>query len=599
MSESTRLRRSKSNGPEQLLDAFRRAVVAIESDEPRVAAQLLDGILRVMPTNPDARCLRGIAAIRLGDFTAAVKHLRIGTRGLGPISSENRDSYNEYALALRSDGQYDESERVLRQLVELEPEFGAAWHNLALVLQHNDMIDEAVAAARRALAARPDDAGAMLLLGKMLRSKGRLLTARGVLEAAATRAPDDVSIATTLGNTYFYLGQIDEALGCFRRAVELHPDEAVFHSNYATMLTHCRRYEDARVEHAAAYALAPTDPDIVVRRAAFLLNTAPLAEGWRAYNARLDSSPGSLRWTGSPQWDGSDISGQTLCVYREQGLGDEIMFASVYEELADRCARLIVECDPRLFDLYTRSFPNAEVRVVAEDGMAPKSNARPPRHPEADFVVPAGSTMEFLRDSVDKFSTQTSYLRADPVKVEAWGQRLRAAGNGPYVGISWRSMIRTAERRLEYTRLDEWGPILCQADLGITFVLLQYDQCEREVADAERRFGITITRWHDLDLMNDLDNVAALTANLDAVVAPRNAVAMLSGALGVETLALGNVGDWAECGTTQLPWFRTLECINRDIAGDWAPVIAEAATRINSLRAGQSVLQHSQRKAPV
>ena len=117
-------------------------------------------------------------------------------------------------------------------------------------------------------------------------------------------------------------------------------------------------------------------------------------------------------------------------------------------------------------------------------------------------------------------------------------------------------------------------------------MLLQYDQCEREVTDAQRRFGIRIHRWHDLDLMNDLENVAALTCNLHAVIAPRNAVAMLSGALGTDTIALGNAGDWAECGTTQLPWFTTLECINRSIDGDWAPVIAETASRIQRLALG-------------
>ena len=114
-------------------------------------------------------------------------------------------------------------------------------------------------------------------------------------------------------------------------------------------------------------------------------------------------------------------------------------------------------------------------------------------------------------------------------------------------------MIRTSERRLEYTRLDEWAPIMRHARNGtIALVLLQYDECEREVVEAEARFGVRIHRWPDLDLKDDFDGVAALLGALDLAIAPRNAVTMLAGALGVPTLAIGNVGDWAECGTGQL-----------------------------------------------
>ena len=606
MSVTTRTSRPDKHG-DALRRLFRDAVAALSADNDREAARLLDQVLRQMPANPDARCLRGIAASRLGEFDVAIRHLRIGTNGLDGITLETCDMFNEYALALRSNEDFDEAETVLRSILAVHPEFGPAWHNLALLLQSRQSIDEAVAAARKGVATRPGEPGALLLLGKLLRAQGRLLSARAALEQALNWAPDDVSICTTLGNTYFYLGQIDAALALFQRTTDLHPDEATFHSNYATMLTHCRRYREARSAHDRAYALAPTNPDIVVRRAAFLLNTDELVQGWRAYDARIDANPKSRRWTGTPEWRGNTATDETLLVYREQGIGDELMFASVYPELCEMTAQLIIECDPRVERLFARSFPQADVRVQTDAGTfdpdRPDVNAI---HPEATTAIAAGSTLQYLRPDIAAFPNRHHFLEADPLAIDAWQQRLTAvAGAGPYVGISWRSMVRTAERRLEYTRLDEWGPILSQSTPGgLQFVLLQYDQCEREVTDAERRFGIRIHRWHDLDLMNDLDSVAALTSSLHAVIAPRNAVAMLSGAVGTETLALGNAGDWAECGTTQLPWFTTVECVNRNVDGDWTPVIAEAASRIQRLAFGNglvpSVLNEStQRKATV
>ena len=582
-SQPLRVATTQPKSGSRVIDQFRDAVIALEADDPARAAQLLDKVLSVVPDNPDARCLRGVAANQLGDYGRAVRDLKRATRMFSIDAAEHRDAFNEYAMALKGSDDLPAAELLLREIVALHPDFGAAWHNLALVLQARDQLAEAIAAARRSVAAERDtNAGALLLLGKLLRTQGRLLSARGVLQRALAIEPDDVSINTTLGNTYFYLGEIDAALGCFRRTTEIYPDEPVFHSNYATMLTHCRRYEEARAEHERAFALDPTNPELVVRRAAMLLNTGFLRDGWESYDARLGAPPKSRRWTATPQWQGEPLDSETICVYREQGIGDEIMFASTYDDIIERSKHVIIECDPRLQGLFTRSFPRADVQPQTEEDAT--------AHPDANIVVPAGSVLKYVRTNLSDFAGRASFLAADPESIDTWRQRLRAdVGNGPIVGISWRSMIRTAERRLEYTRLDEWGPILRQA-AGCSFVLLQYDQCEREVFEAERRFGIRIHRWRDLDLMNDFDNVGALMSNLDLVIAPRNAVTMLAGALGTPTLAIGNVGDWSECGTGQLPWFTSVECLNRAVDGDWLPVIAHASRRVEQLINGHAPL---------
>lgn len=577
---------------DRVIVQFSEAVAALEADDPATAARLLDQVLKVVPDNPDARCLRGVAANQLGDYEHAVRDLARATRTFKNITEEHRDAFNEYALAMQGTDDLDGAETLLREIVALHPDFGAAWHNLALVLHKRDQLAEAIAAARRSVAAERDtNPGALLLLGRLLRAQGRLLSARSVLERALAIEPDDVSINTTLGNTYFYLGEIDEALACFRKTTEVFPGEPVFHSNYATMLTHCRRYDEARAAHQRAFALDPTNPELVVRRAAMLLNTGHLREGWEAYDARLGALPDSQRWTGTPVWDGTPLENATLCVYREQGIGDELMFASTYADLRQHAHRLIIECDPRVHSMFERTFTNAEVR--------PQLATRNQPHPDADVVIPAGSVMKFLRTDLASFGDRASFLTPDPVAVAEWARRLHSiAGDAPTIGISWRSMVRTAERRLEYTRLDEWGPILRAA--GVQFVLLQYDQCEREVVEAERRFGITIHRWRDLDLMNDFDNVAALMRNLDLVIAPRNAVTMLAGAIGTPTLAIGNVGDWSECGTGQLPWFTSVECLNRAVDADWQPVLSELGARVAAMPSGVSPLSAiSQRKATV
>jgi hypothetical protein len=148
--------------------------------------------------------------------------------------------------------------------------------------------------------------------------------------------------------------------------------------------------------------------------------------------------------------------------------------------------------------------------------------------------------------------------------------------------MSWRSRVKTAERRLEYTRLDEWDALFSIP--GIVWVNLQYDDCERELREAEMRFGVAVHRWPWLDLMNDFDEVAALMRALDLVVAPRNAVAMLGGAIGAPTVMMGNRWDWSDLGTDTCPWLPSIRLVYRHAGEEWDAVLATASECVKEVR---------------
>jgi hypothetical protein len=413
-----------------------------------------------------------------------------------------------------------------------------------------------------------------------------------VLRRALEGSPDDVDVLSSLANTLFYLGEIDEALALLRLACELWPDIPTVWTNIATLLYAALEIDDALAAHNRALSFDPEAAANRFRRSAALLQKGLLSEGWGEYEHRLDGEPPLRRWAGTPHWDGTPFDGRTLLVYREQGIGDEIMFASCIPDLLELrgagAGEIIIETDPRVVALFARSFPLASVRAQTKDCMQ-EQDAPPPVAPDADVAVAMGSLGTHLRTSIDRFPARhRGYLVPSEQLSARWSDRLATVGAGPYVGISWRSMIRTAERRLEYSRLDEWGAILTVP--GVQFVLLQYDDCEREVIDAEHRFGISIHRWRDLDLKDDFENVAALMTNLDLVIAPRSAVTMLAGAIGAPTLAVGNEGDWSECGTAQLPWFNSVECINRNVRQPWDIALRATAERVQRLARRETAL---------
>ena len=58
--------------------------------------------------------------------------------------------------------------------------------------------------------------------------------------------------------------------------------------------------------------------------------------------------------TSKPRWDG--LTKHKVFVWKEQGIGDHIMFSSMISELHANVEKVIVECDPRLLPLFKDRF---------------------------------------------------------------------------------------------------------------------------------------------------------------------------------------------------------------------------------------------------
>jgi tetratricopeptide (TPR) repeat protein len=539
-----------------------RKVLAQDSTEPG-AAQLLGAVLSERDDAEGAIELFDAAATRVGDLDA----LNVGF-------------FNNYANALRRGKRYGQAEVILRQIVGVEPRSWHAWHNLGQALKDSERYDEAVAPLRRAVALAPEHGPNHAVLGEVLYHLGRLRSADASLRRCIELGWDtDVNLWTLLGNTQRLLGDLPNAIVCLERALELSKGSAAARSNLAIAYAQVGRFADG-IEHLRMSIKLERDSDIMHSNASYVLLTAgEIVEGWDEWEWGLLGPRGSERPTNKPRWTPDHRDGRVLC-YREQGVGDEILFASCYPDLLDVADDVIIETDPRLATLFGRSFPTASVRAQTINMIDGET-----MH-DFDYAIPAGSLPQHFRASIASFPDRTSFLVADPERVAAWKVRLAEIGTGPFVGMSWRSRVKTAERRLEYTQLDQWGELFAIPD--ITWINLQYDDCERDLRMAERTFGVTIHRWDWLDLMNDFEEVAALMTCLDLIVSPRSAVSMLGGGLGAPTVMMGNRWDWSDLGTDTSPWFPTIQLVYRHVGEEWDAVLETAAASVRALTTSSS-----------
>jgi len=454
----------------------------------------------------------------------------------------------------------------------------------------------------------------LLLAAAVYAQQGDLDQAREKITAALELAGEDPHAHNALGNLLRLEGDLEQAIASYQRALEIDPNFAAAWSNCALCLQELGRHPAARHAYEQAIAADPRDPTAQANFASLLfesgefdqamvLSAATLHAHPRAAHAHLVKAIGLLRrghyaegwpeyeWRDRyagrgvpetrayPEWDGSALDTGALLVRAEQGLGDQIMFASCFGDLSARAHRIVIECDPRLTTLFARSFP--EIRFYPQRKRDTEPWERDGIHPAA--MTWMGSLPLRFRKRPEDFPQASRYLVADAAETTAWTQRLSALGPGLRIGISWRGGVPTTRRTARSIALRDWRPVLCLP--GIHVVSLQYGDCRTEIADLTREHDVRIHHWEHA--ISDYDETAALVRALDIVISVQTSVVHLAGALGTPVWVLvPQVAEWryGETGDS-MPWYRSARLFRQSGVG-WSAALERVRAALASISAG-------------
>jgi Tfp pilus assembly protein PilF len=427
----------------------------------------------------------------------------------------NETVLSNLGAALIRLGRANEAKVVLDYALEINPKNINARINLGGVLQALGMHQENLQNALEAVSIDPTQPLAFNNLGSALFDLAKFPEAKHAFETAILLDSKNLDAQINIANIESKLGSPQASIEAYKKALSLLPPEAK------------QRAEAIRFYMSFEY-----------------LKQGILPEGWDCYEGGFSNlvpvagARHPRRNFSVPRWNGEVLNGKTLLVWREQGLGDELLFATCLHELEALGGKIIVECDRRLVETFTRSFPKYTVRAEA---FLPEQAMQSP-YKDFDLHVPFGSLMRYFRRDIKDFERSGAYIKTDPAKVAKFEERL-----APYkedyrlVGICWRSGKLDPVRNLGYTTLDEWGEVLQTP--GFKFVNLQYGECEVELKEAEQKYGVEILRWPDLSLKDDLDDVFALMHCLDVVASVQTAVLVMGGSVGVPTVGV-KAGGW-------------------------------------------------------
>jgi tetratricopeptide (TPR) repeat protein len=432
------------------------------------------------------------------------------------------------------------------------------------------------------LALEPHRLEALINLANLLRGEGQFSAARALLEPALVRQPQSPELHLTLGAISQEEGDNIAAERLYRDALTVRPDYVPALSNLADLAADSGDQTGALALYDKAVKADPGNAQIRLNRAILYLTQGNLKEGWRDYAARTEIR-GKVPETdlSLANWTGGSLRKTRLLVRSEQGVGDEIMFASLFEALLARASNeagsVILECDKRLVAVFARSFPAATVhaaerktergRVHADYGWLKSVGG-------ANAMTLAGSLPRYFSKALENPPGDHAYLKPDLAELVRWQGVFAGLGPSPVIGLCWRSGKSGGARALGYAPLAAWAEFI-KAIPG-ALVCAQYDARPDEIAELEARSGRKIFA-PALDQKNELDRTMAMLAALDILVSAPTAVAWLGASAGVKTLKMLYDKCWTSFGRAREPLAPSCDCVVPRQRGDWADVFSQAA----------------------
>lgn len=523
------------------------------------------------------------------------------------LCADDIEAHNALAVAYQQCRNFDAAEHHFLRAIALSPNYFEAIFNFAEMCFERQRYEQAIPYFDHALRIKSDFIDALMKRGIALYHQGRCEDAEQDFSQVIKLNPRSHEAHCNLGNVLRSSQRVAEAEQHYLHAIELNATFVEAHSNLSHLLSDSQRYQAAFESSQVAVQLNPkhlgalsnmalaqrglghiAEAILTLRKAlkispdygeaqinlAYMqLSLGQFEEGWRLHESRLSNTKNAglaHHFAQScPPWQGQSITGKTLLIIPEQGLGDQIQFVrycSLLQEMG--VAKIYLICIEPLAELFS-FLKNDRLTLLTE------TQAVPP----CDYHVFMLSLPYLCQTRFETIPNRVPYLSADLQLSQEMHQRLLGITDMK-VGLCWFGSSKykyDAERSLELTSLKALS----------TLTGVQYFNLQR---DARLPF---LNFFHEQahDLGHEIDahtsafqETAALIANLDLVITCDTAIGHLAGALGKPVWLLQPfVADWRwmnEGETT--PWYPHTRLFRQNSTRSWEEVIARVCMELQS-----------------
>lgn len=448
-----------------------------------------------------------------------------------------------HAVELHQQGNHQEAARLYQMILANKPDHADSLHYLGVLAFENGDSETAIELIKKAIHINSSHAIFHYNLATIYKSDGQTSAAIKHYKKAVKLQPDHIDAHTNLATIYHEMENFALARQANLSALKADGKSIAALHNMGTLMNEAGRYDEAVTYFDQVIQADPMHIDARFKKAHIQLLKGDFSNGWQGYSwmffssAYLESNP--TRLIPFPKWNGGSLKNRRLLVNADQGIGDELMFASCLPDAMKIASSVVVECNPRLLPLYQRSFPAIDIIPTEKkqdfywhQGLG-----------EIDFRINLSGLAEFFRGKEEDFPRHPGYILPDTAKVNDWRERLHALGGDINIGISWRGGANDRTRKARSIPLAYWKKLFSLP--GVNIINLQYGQHEKEIQDFNRQANNPLHTFEDIDPLTDLDGFSALIASLDLVISIDNSTVHFAGAVGTPVwVILPHTPDW-------------------------------------------------------
>jgi tetratricopeptide (TPR) repeat protein len=467
------------------------------------------------------------------------------------------EAYNNLGLVFFGKGQFDEAIAMYQKALQKTEKNADIYFNLGNALKEVKQYEQAIQCYRRAIELKPDFSEAYNNTGLVFQAKGELQEASQNYRKALDIAPGYAMAYYNLGTVFAKQQEINQAISCYEKALELNPDSAELLINLGVMFHDYHRLNEAVMSYRRAIELDSGDAKAHWCLANSLLLSGNFDEGWQEYEWRFKIKEFSQWKFSRPRWDGSPLQNSTILLYAEQGLGDTIQFIRYAPLVAQKGARVILECQRELISLLSGI---DGVEEVVERGRI---------LPDYDLQCSLLSLPLLFSTTIDMIPGIMPYLHANPQVILRWEETIHNDPSGLKVGLVWSGNPVYPEDRIRSC------PVEFLLSLGKAKDTVFYSLQKGEAGKQAERLRDELEIIDYTEQLHDFSDTAALIENLDLVISVDTSVAHLAGALGKQVWTLLPFSpDWRwMLNREDTPWYPSMRLFRQKSPGDWKSVI--------------------------
>jgi len=562
------------------------------------AKNIYQDLLEFIPSHPEVLGNIGIIELQEGNTENGVDYLK---------KSINKDPGNSIYLSNIANGlldlnRPDEALLYYNSALKITPTSSNLFYNMARANKALNKINEAISNYKEAIRLNNKNVLAYLNLGflfnaieeyelalneyssgiKIDPSNYQLFYNRGIAFENLKKyelALEDYKKAVQLNKNFepalfnkcdvlIKMGLIQEARDIIEGLIKINPNNSEYFIKLGTIFEDLKDFDKAIINYDYALKLNPEAFHALTMKSFIKLSHNFFREGWLLYEGRWKNSRvNRYLKTSNPELKSFNITGKTIFIWAEQGIGDQIIYSSLLHDAFKSKNQFYISIDPRLISVFRRSFSWADhVKFISsKEGLLES---------KYDFHLPLGSLGKFFRNSIEDFKTHPEgYLKVKDS--EACNLRNIIKKNHRKIcGISWLSKNNELGDNKSLSLL-QLLPILSLPE--ITFVNLQYGNTQEEVKNILDMYEIEIQSINQIDNFNDLDGLSSLINACDYIVTTSNVTAHIAGALNKKTFLLvpysqGKIWYWGENECKSL-WYPSVTIYRCDKLNFWNKAI--------------------------